>query len=128
MKIARLKRKADAVAADARAKRLEYRAHAARSVALVRRRVGSPAGLAISFSIGFIAGTGSSSRRASTPHTSTHDGDRGITNKPAHGPVGESAIKLATALAAHSLMKFIEEGRGETESSETLPSSGAPSA
>ena len=128
MKIAHLKRQADAAEADARGKWLEFKTHSDRSLVIVRRRVGSPAGLAISFSLGFIAGTGRGDRKTNGRPAGngerTAEDDRGITHKLPHGPLGDTAIKLGTALFARSLINFLDErrdsaGRSDSASSET---------
>jgi len=128
VKIARLRQQADALEASARDKWFEFRTHSDRSLAIVRRRVGSPAGLAISFSLGFMAGTGSDDGRTNGTSAgedeSTEGESRGITYKLAHGPLGDAAIKLATALLARSLMSFLNEGRddaGLTDSASASP-------
>lgn len=112
MKIASLKRQADARAADARADRLEYKAHVDRSLALIRERVGSTAGLAIAFSLGFMTGTGTASRRRSGPeprHKRSRGVHRGIAYRLAHGPLGQNALKLGAALVARSLAKAMQD-------------------
>lgn len=115
MKIARLKRRADAAEADARDKWLEFRTHSGRSLAIVRRRVGSPAGLAISFSLGFLTGTCTGNKKANGKPAAgaegTDEGDRGITYKPARGPFGDAAIKLGAALFVQLMMTLLDEGR-----------------
>ena len=63
MKIGKLKQRADDLAGAARADRLEYQSHADRAVVIARRRIGSTAGLAVSFSLGFMAGTGTAGGR-----------------------------------------------------------------
>jgi hypothetical protein len=114
VKIARLKRQADAAEADARDKWLAFRTHSDRSLAIARRRVGSPAGLAISFSLGFMAGTGRGERKTDGEPAGngerTQD-DKGVAYKLIHGPLGDTAIKLGTALFARSLMNFLDERR-----------------
>lgn len=131
MKIARLKRQADAAEADARDKWLEFRTHSDRSLAIARRRVGSPAGLAISFSLGFMAGTGRGERKADGEEPAgsgerTQD-DKGVAYKLIHGPLGDTAIKLGTALFARSLVNFLDERRDGVGLSDPV-SSEAPSA
>jgi hypothetical protein len=127
VKIARLKQQADAAEADARDKWLEFRNHSDRSLAIVRRRVGSPAGLAISFSLGFMAGTGRGDRE--TNGTTAGSGertagdDREITYKVAHGPLGDTAIKLGTALLARSLTNFLNERRDDAGLSDSASAS-----
>ena len=133
MKISHLKRQADAAEADARDKWLEFRTHSDRSLAIVRRRVGSPAGLAISFSLGFMAGSRGPDRKTNGTSPGSgerNDGDdRGITYKLAHGPLGDAAIRLGTALFARSLMNFFNNGRDDAGLSDSASaSSEAPSA
>jgi hypothetical protein len=132
VKIARLKRQADAAEADARDKWLKFRTHSERSLAIVRRRVGSSAGLAMSFSLGFMTGISTGNQKANGSPAAdaegTEEGDRGITYKLAHGPFGDvlggAAIKLGTALFVRSVMNFLDEGgdddagRAETTSGE----------
>jgi hypothetical protein len=116
VKVGRLKHRADKLAASARAERLECAAHADRMLVIVRRRAGSPAGLAISFSLGFIAGSrpgkgkADHGRRAERHEAGSERGRRGVTYQLAHGPLGEAAVKLGMAFLARSLMKLQENG------------------
>ncbi|MEX2123625.1 MAG: hypothetical protein WD795_07000 [Woeseia sp.] len=131
MKIGTLKRRADTLAEDAWTERREYKEHSARTLTIVRRRAGSAAGLAISFALGFMTGTGTAARKINGKGSGRHRGrsdrvqDRagakanGITHQLVHGPLGESAIKLASAVVASSLMKFLDD-----RSTEKKPSSG----
>lgn len=57
MSIGKLRARADELSRDALLERRRCKASLKSVLAIVRRRVGSPAGLAISFSLGFIAGT-----------------------------------------------------------------------
>jgi hypothetical protein len=112
LKIASLKRQADARAADAHADRLEYKAHVDRSLALIRERAGSTAGLAIAFSLGLMTGTKTASRRRSVAeprHKRSRGARRGIAYQLAHGPLGQNALKLGAALVARSLAKAMED-------------------
>ena len=121
MKIGRLKRRAEALAADARADRLEYKTHADRMLVIARRGAGSTAGLAISFSLGFMAGTGTATaqedqiqgRRKHAGRGRRAERERSISWQLAHGPVGEVAMKLGMAFLARSLMKLQETGFGD---------------
>lgn len=111
MKIGGLKKRADSLAQDAWTERRKYKNHADASLSIVRKRLGSPASLAISFSIGFIAGSSGSDR-------GTRDGAdegreaatrrKGFARRLAEGPIGDSAIKLASGLLAGSLVKVID--------------------
>ena len=116
MKTGTLRRHADALAEDAWTERREYQEHTARALAIVRRRVGSTAGLAISFSLGFMAGSGTAPRDSNGKDRGGAGGEqhdsgqrRGLAYQLANGPLGESAIKLASALVAGSLMKYLED-------------------
>jgi hypothetical protein len=118
MKIARLKRRADAAEADARNKWLEFRTHSRRSLAVVRRRVGGTAGLAISFSLGFMTGTATRRGKTDAPQVAddgepTAEQGRGIAYKLAHGPLGDTVIRLGIALVARSLVDFLNEARDD---------------
>jgi hypothetical protein len=115
MKVGRLKGRADELAAAARSDRLQYKSHADRALVIMRRRVGSTAGLAISFSLGFMAGSGKASSRADDVQRNGagrgRDGPTFI-HQLAHGPVGEATMKLGMALLARSLMKVQQDGFG----------------
>jgi hypothetical protein len=119
MKIGRLKQRADELAGAARADRLDYKSHADRALVIVRRRVGSTTGLAVSFSLGFMAGTGTAGVRTDgvprNPEDTASDERHGPTfiHQLAHGPVGEAAMKLGVAMLARSLMKLQQDGTGD---------------
>jgi hypothetical protein len=119
MKIGRLKQRADELAGAARADRLDYKSHADRALVIVRRRVGSTAGLAVSFSLGFMAGTGAAGVRTDGVPRSAEDNGSEERHRPAfihqlaHGPVGEAAMKLGAAMLARSLMKLQQDGTGD---------------
>jgi hypothetical protein len=130
VKIGRLKRRADVLAEDAWTERREYKEHASKSLCILRRRVGSTAGLAISFSLGFMTGSGTDARKDKGNHRGEYDRehggagkDKGITHQLVHGPLGDSAIKLASAVVARSLMKFMHNESAKTRSSVTRPAS-----
>lgn len=111
MKIAALKREADARAAEAQANRRKSRMHADRSLDIIRKGAGSTAGLAIAFSLGFMTGTGR--RRSGTdPDRTRADGEhaKGRSSWLARGSIGEHTLKLGVALLAQSLTKLITEG------------------
>jgi hypothetical protein len=112
MKVGGLKRRADDLAAAARTDRLQYKSHADRARVIMRRRVGSTAGLAISFSLGFMAGTGKAHSRADGVRDGAGRERHGPTfiHQLAHGPVGEATMKLGMALLARSLMKLQQDG------------------
>lgn len=119
MKIGKLKQRADDLAGAARADRLEYQSHADRALVIARRRIGSTAGLAVSFSLGFMAGTGTAGGRTNGAHRgSRDDADQGrpgatLVRQLAHGPLGEAAMKLGMAMLARSLMKLQQDGMSD---------------
>jgi hypothetical protein len=133
VKISRLKREADACEADARTEWLEFRGHFDRSLAIVRRRVGSPAGLAICFSLGFIADSrvkpnGGSAENGDDPDYEYDQDDRGVVYRLTHGPLGDIVVRLGTALAARSLIDFLNDGRAQGGDSSSPSSDGHPDA
>ncbi|MGH8167598.1 MAG: hypothetical protein ACREQ1_10185, partial [Woeseiaceae bacterium] len=104
------------LAEDAWTERREYKEHTARTLAIVRRRVGSTAGLAISFSLGFMTGSGTAPGDGNGKDRGGSGGEqrgpgqgRGLAYHLVNGPLGESAIKLASAIVAGSLMKYLED-------------------
>jgi hypothetical protein len=129
VKIRNLKSRADALAADARTDRLEYRQHLDQSLSILRRRVGSTAGLTISFSLGFMTGTGSSSggRKNGKAAAVGSRGRRakGFAQRLVRGPMGENAMKLASAAVMSSLMKFMNEHGGHAAPSATASTEAA---
>jgi len=128
VKLGTLRRQADALAEDAWTERREYQEHTARTLSIVRRRVGSTAGLAISFSLGFMTGSATAPRESNGKDRGGSGGKqrgsgqgRGLAYHLANGPLGESAIKLASAFVAGSLMKYLEDHDEEP----ATPGSGA---
>lgn len=97
------------MAAEARADRAAFGEHAARSWSILKRRAGSPAGLAISFSLGFMGGAAGSRRHAPDSAERAAKRGRGFARQLLHGPLGESVLKLGSAVVASSLMKYLDE-------------------
>ena len=91
--IGRLRRKADDLSRDAWMERRRSAARARRSLAILRRRLGSVAGLAASFSLGFIVG--------SLPAPETGGDDR--RGRAAPGPVLAAGSRLLSAVALRYL-------------------------
>ena len=111
MKIGGLKSRADGLAQEAWTERRKYKSHADASLSIVRKRLGSPAGLAISFSLGFIAGSSGSEHAGRNGADETREAAtrrKGFARQLAEGPLGDSAIKLASGLLAGSLVKVID--------------------
>jgi hypothetical protein len=115
MSIQSLKRRANELASDARRLRSERNEHALEGLAILRRRLGSPAGLALSFGAGVVAGSAAPRRR---PFQADEDGkDRAGKRNKAHaagpgfadwllrGPLGVAAFKLAPAFIAGAMMQ-----------------------
>lgn len=101
MSIRSLKQRADKLACRADDLRVERNNRTERSLAIVRRRVGSPVGLAVCFGVGVAAGSRLNNRK---PDAKRATGD-GVASQLLHGPVGAAAIKLATAFLAGSILK-----------------------
>jgi hypothetical protein len=46
-----------------------------------------------------------------------HDQDgRGVVHRLAHGPLGDTVVRLGTALAVRSLIDFLNDGRAQPDS------------
>jgi hypothetical protein len=81
----------------------------------------------MSFSLGFMTGISTANQKANESPAADaqgteEGGDRGITYKLAHGPFGDAAIKLGTALFVRSVMNFLDEGRDDDAGqAETTP-------
>lgn len=97
MSIGKLKARADQLSRDALLERRHCKARVGNVLAIVRRRVGSHAGLAISFSLGFIAGL---RRSGSRPGRGTR---RGRAREQLAGTLAGSAAKLLVALLVNAL-------------------------
>lgn len=97
MIIGKLKARADELSRDALRERRDCRASLGNALAIVRRRVGSHAGLAIAFSLGFIAGT---RRPVSKPPRGRR---RGRAREQLAGRLVGSAAKLLVAMLANAL-------------------------
>lgn len=115
MRIGRLKRRADELVTQARSDRRQFKSHAEQALAIVRRRMGSTAGLAVCFSLGFMAGIRPADGRSADAGSNRSDGAGSKGRRPTfmlrlvQGPVGEAAMKLGMALLTRSLMKLQED-------------------
>jgi hypothetical protein len=105
MGIRRKKARVDQLVREAESQRLARDQHAGNALDLVRRRVSSPLGLAVSFGAGAAIGY----RRR--PPQLDDNGDRDSwVQRIVDGPVGHIAIRIATATMANAIMKAIRSG------------------
>lgn len=131
MSIGKLKAHADELSRDALLERRHCKASLGKALAILRRRVGSHAGPAISFSLGFIAGT---QRSGSKTGRGTR---RGRAGKQLAGTLAGNAAKLLLPMLANALAIRAQEPGGaaaapgqqhQTPGRSRSPSAGAPSA
>lgn len=108
MSIRSLKQRADRVASEARGLRLERDRRAAESLELARRRIGSPAGLALCFGAGFVVGLKPRKRDADDSAADV----AGPATRMLDGPLGAAAIKLASAFIANAVVRRNKQGDG----------------
>ena len=101
MAIGRLKRQADALAAEADRLRLERNAYARRTLGLLRERLASPTALAACFALGFLVGAPGRERRRSGQQRAGDD-EAGAARALAAplGAMAPIALRLATAWLA----------------------------
>lgn len=107
MSIQNLKQRADQLASEAGEFRLERNRSAARCLAILRRRAGSPVGLAICFGAGMVAGSRSDRHHAIEPEnddTDRHERES-VAMQALRGPIGAAAIKLGSAFIAGALLR-----------------------
>jgi hypothetical protein len=105
--IRELRRRADRNAEEAGTMRQAMQSRLKRSLSILRRKTGSPAGLVTCFAIGIVAGTRSGARSA---RAAGNDIPR------ASALVGQIGTRLISALIAGSLLKSAESG-GDSSSS-----------
>ena len=115
MSIRSLKQRADQLASDAGESRLERNRSAARCLAILRQRAGSPVGLAVCFGAGLVAGSRTDRHEAIADESDDTDrGDReSVAMHALRGPAGAAAIKLASAFIAGALMRPDEKIEGQ---------------
>jgi hypothetical protein len=117
VKIGGLKKRADRLAEEASSERRRYRSHADTSLVIVRRRLGSPGGLAISFSLGFMAGaTGGAHKQHRKDGSEPPPRRKSFAQQLAGGPLGDRAMRLASALIAGWLTKIVDRTTNERPS------------
>lgn len=100
MSVRDLKQRADEQALAASRLRLERNAHMARSIAILRERLGSPGGLVLCFTAGFVLGQPSSrDRDRELPPRTDRDAD-GAAGRLLMAPLAAAVIRLASAFLA----------------------------
>lgn len=115
MGIRKKKARADQLVREAESQRLARDRHAGNAWDLIRRRVSSPLGLAVSFGAGAAMGY----RRR--PPQQDRNGDRDSwVRRIVEGPAGHIAIRIATATMVSAMMKAIRSG-DETSSDAAAP-------
>lgn len=102
MSIASLKGEVDELAGTANGLRQERNVRVARSLAIVKRRIGSPPGLAVCFSAGFLLGSRASADSTDADRRETGQGNKerdkeGLVSKILLGPLLAAAVKMALA-------------------------------
>jgi hypothetical protein len=99
------KARVDQLVREAESQRLARNEHAGNALDLVRRRVSSPLGLAVSFGAGAAIGY----RRRPPQQDDNGDRDSWV-RRIVDGPVGHIAIRIATATMVNAMMKAIGSG------------------
>lgn len=105
MSIRKLRARADELSRGALLERRRCKESLTSALAIIRRRVGSPAGLAISFSLGFIAGTPRSRK-------SGRRGPRGSAREQLTGTVIGSAARLLVPMLTNALVLASQDTAG----------------
>lgn len=126
MNIRKKKAQADQLLREAEAQRHSRNRHAAKALDIVRQRIGSPVGLAVCFGAGALTGYGTR-RKADRSHEQwyeqsneqQHDHD-GWIRRAIDGPVGDIAVRLATASLINALMNSLGRGEGSTDEAAEL--------
>jgi hypothetical protein len=105
MGIRRKKARVDQLAREAELQRLARDQHAGNALTLIRRRVSSPLGLAVSFGAGAAIGY----RRRPAKQDDNGDRDSWV-RRIVDGPVGHITIRIVTATMVNAMMKAIRSG------------------
>lgn len=109
----RLKARADRSAADAAWLRGERNARARRGYQILRRRIGSPAGLVACFGAGVFAGA--RSRREDRGGCRPGTTENGFAGRFLSGPLGAAAIRLGSSFLVSALLEPGRAGSGEID-------------
>ncbi len=119
MSIRRKKAWADQLLREAEEQRHSRNCHAARALDIARQRIASPTGLAICFGAGALTGYGARRRVEQSSEQSEHNRD-GWFRRTMSGPVGDIAVRLATASLVNTLMNSIGPGEGSSDQAAEL--------
>lgn len=118
MSIRSNKARADRLVREVHAERRARREHLARARGIFERRLSSPGGLAVCFGLGALTGLRLGRRSRSRDHD--HDPDRagdddeqGLFARLLDSPVGNIAVRLATATLLRSILTSPAPGAGE---------------
>ena len=119
MNIRKKKAQADQLLREAEVQRLSRNRHAARALDIARQRIGSPVGLAVCFGAGALTGYGTR-RKAERSHQQSSEQHDGWLRRAMDGPVGDIAVRLATASLINALMNSLGPGEGSTDEAAEL--------
>ena len=124
MSIRKKKEQADQLLREAEQLRHSRNRHTAKALDIARQRIASPVGLAICFGAGALTGY-SARRRAERSYERSyeqfdeHDRD-GWFRRTMEGPVGDIAVRLATASLVNALMNSLGPGEGGSDKAAEL--------
>ncbi|HEX7718735.1 MAG TPA: hypothetical protein VF389_02915 [Woeseiaceae bacterium] len=123
MNIRKKKAQADQLLREAEEQRLSRNRHAARALDIARQRIGSPIGLAVCFGAGALTGYGAR-RKAERSHQESYEQSNeqrdGWIRRAMDGPVGDIAVRLATASLINALMNSLGPGEGTPDEAAEL--------
>lgn len=112
MSIRKKKAHADQLLHEAEAQRLSRNRHAARALDIARERIASPVGLAICFGAGALTGYGTRRGAEQSHDQSDNQNQDGWLRQAMAGPLGDIAVRLATASLVNTLMNSLGPGEG----------------
>ncbi|HEX7719193.1 MAG TPA: hypothetical protein VF389_05255, partial [Woeseiaceae bacterium] len=114
MNIRKKKAQADQLLREAEEQRLSRNRHVARALDIARQRIGSPVGLAVCFGAGALTGYGAR-RKAEQSYEQSSEPQNGWIRRAMDGPVGDIAVRLATASLINALMNSLGPGEGTAD-------------
>lgn len=100
MSIRNKRRAADRLVQQFETERRIRKRHTANAMAIVRRRITSPAGLALCFGAGAVVGYRGADHRTAR----CHDQDDGFLRRVAEGPLGSILLRLAAATIVRAML------------------------